>query len=179
LRLYPTLEFSDLTILQKIMSIKHSIVNLFAMASLASGLPNAASGLDLHKVDDKRDGQSFVDPLAARGLNQCSPTGPESCNFYLSIAKIGSSLDPKISRSWHVYDNGCHDIGGGTLLYLKSASLRSQLPYTIELNVDGAPWSLSGGFWYAGRYTDLGGAYCEDCSGQYLTTCCRIAFRCH
>lgn len=128
--------------------------------------------------------QSAANPLVPRanhGNNFCSPTGPESCNFWLmtSIQLAGTDYQ----RWWGLYSHTCAKIGGfrwSLSAMSDEYSLRSALPHTIELSITGGGFRPSGYFWYSGRRTDLGkNMYCKSCSGIAASRCCRVAFQCY
>ncbi|CAI4212425.1 unnamed protein product [Parascedosporium putredinis] len=129
-------------------------------------------------IEGEEQSESPANPLVARGDNYCSPTGAESCNFWIKTTiPIASS---GFQRWWGLYSNSCAKIGGSASslsVTSESWSLSSQLPYTIELTINFGGYTPGGYFWYAGRKTNLGSnMYCESCSGA--SRCCRVAFQC-
>lgn len=161
------------------------ITNLLVAFSVLASFAGAAPAPDPSLVEKPlsiaavEETQSPTSPLLARGDNYCSPTGPESCNFWIgsTIPLFGSGYQ----RWWKLFDHSCRGIGGddGSLPVNGPYSLTSELPYTIELTIESGGFTPNGYFWYAGRRTNLGdNMYCESCSGLTAMRCCRVAFRC-
>ncbi|CAI4214670.1 unnamed protein product [Parascedosporium putredinis] len=150
------------------------------VASDAEQIEALFADIVVEEEGEDGDNQSPASPLVPRGNNYCSPTGAESCNFWIKTTiPIASS---GYQRWWGLYSHTCAKIGGETQSLSpasESWSLTSQLPYTIELTINTGGFRPGGHFWYAGRKTSLGNAmYCEDCSGLTASNCCRVAFRC-
>ncbi|KAF9874803.1 hypothetical protein CkaCkLH20_07940 [Colletotrichum karsti] len=97
-----------------------------------------------------------------RGENNCSPTGPKHCNFFIKTWM--PILSAGFQHRWKVFDHTCKQIGGEDALRVDRSdfSLTSQLPYTIELHLSGG-FKPSGHILYAGEKVDLKKMYCEDC----------------
>lgn len=151
-----------------------SIKALLAICTAVVHVTTAAPALTISTADG--DYLTPASPLFNRGDNFCSPTGPASCNFY--ITSWTDFFGSGYRRSWRVFDYACNQIGGGSLGPGQDHSLTSQLPFTIELHVRGGIEPRYGHFWYAGTQTSLDGMYCEGCSDITAASCCRIAFTC-
>ncbi|CAI4214427.1 unnamed protein product [Parascedosporium putredinis] len=127
------------------------------------------------------DEEAYYEQFQNRESEDDHPTGPESCNFWLmtSIQLAGTDYQ----RWWGLYSHTCAKIGGfrwSLSAMSDEYTLRSALPYTIELSITGGGFRPSGYFWYSGRRTDLGkNMYCKSCSGIAASRCCRVAFRCY
>jgi hypothetical protein len=144
---------------------KYYLLVLAGSLSMGTSLPSAST-------------HTNNDDLVTTGINQCSPTGPGFCNLWIMGERIVAGSRWEVRRDWTIFNSACDPIGGGDQLPNGHHSLTSQLRWTVELDIAGGTMP-QGGFWYAGRYTDLGAAYCEQCDVFAQGHCCRIAFQCN
>lgn len=143
---------------------KHVVIALLAALSfgVSSAVPleSTSTAVDVDVQPLAETSPALLDKRA----DWCSPTGLGYCNLWINSEKLLTTTGTSMFFHWQIYDSYCNTIGSGKLGFNWSGSLKSQLPWTVELTitrVEFKTFSLNGGFWYAGHYTGLEGGYSE------------------
>jgi hypothetical protein len=90
------------------------------------------------------------------------------------IELLGDAIDREI----HIYDPTCREIGHEAIGGAESASVTSELPWTVEFSTDGSGGTEPTGTIRYGDQTVLLPGDCETCGGLAGGNCCYVYVNC-